>query len=272
MGDTSTKRRDVASPPSARRDTSTCAAAGSDGSRCDRSSLGSCSWRRSLPASSRPSRPRRSSWRWASPGAGARPGWESPPRSVALAVVTAIFGYRAHVLAARGRAAAGDRRSAVDLRAAVAAQGHPAGVPPQVDARRGEDLPRSRRRRHDWPGERRSGFDMFSFMVSLKGTFLEGMEVVFIVITFGLNAHNVPVAVFGAVAAVIVVAILAVSLPQAAGDDPREHHEVRRRAAARVVRHLLGRRGPRRLPQRSARASRGRAPTPRSSSCSSCGS
>ena len=52
---------------------------------------------------------------------------------------------------------------------------------------------------------------MFSFMVSLKGTFLEGMEVVFIVITFGLNAHNVPVAVVGAVAAVIVVAILAVS-------------------------------------------------------------
>jgi uncharacterized membrane protein len=55
-------------------------------------------------------------------------------------------------------------------------------------------------------------FDMFSFMISLKGTFLEGMEVVFIVITFGLNAHNVPVAVLGAVAAVIVVAIVAVSL------------------------------------------------------------
>jgi uncharacterized membrane protein len=52
---------------------------------------------------------------------------------------------------------------------------------------------------------------MFSFMVSLKGTFLEGMEVVFIVITFGLNAHNVPVAVFGAVAAVVTVTILAVS-------------------------------------------------------------
>ena len=33
---------------------------------------------------------------------------------------------------------------------------------------------------------------MFSFMVSFKGVFLEGMEVVFIVITFGLNANNVP--------------------------------------------------------------------------------
>jgi uncharacterized membrane protein len=61
-------------------------------------------------------------------------------------------------------------------------------------------------------GDQPDGFDMFSFMVSLKGTFLEGMEVVFIVITFGLNAHNVPVAVFGAVAAVITVTILAVSL------------------------------------------------------------
>jgi Ca2+/H+ antiporter, TMEM165/GDT1 family len=61
-------------------------------------------------------------------------------------------------------------------------------------------------------GGRPEGFDTFSFMVALKGTFLEGMEVVFIVITFGLNAHDVPVAVVGAVAAVIVVSILAVSL------------------------------------------------------------
>jgi Ca2+/H+ antiporter, TMEM165/GDT1 family len=40
--------------------------------------------------------------------------------------------------------------------------------------------------------------------------FLEGVEVVFIVITFGLNADNVPVAVVGAVAAVVVVLVLAV--------------------------------------------------------------
>jgi uncharacterized membrane protein len=60
-------------------------------------------------------------------------------------------------------------------------------------------------------GDARGQFDMFAFMISLKGTFLEGMEVVFIVITFGLNAHNVPVAVYGAVAAVIVVSIIAVA-------------------------------------------------------------
>lgn len=53
------------------------------------------------------------------------------------------------------------------------------------------------------------GIDMFSFMVSFKGVFLEGMEVVFIVITFGLNAGDVPVAVVGAGAAVVAVLVLA---------------------------------------------------------------
>jgi uncharacterized membrane protein len=56
------------------------------------------------------------------------------------------------------------------------------------------------------------GLDMFSFMVSFKGVFLEGMEVVFIVLTFGLNAGNVPAASFGALAAVVVVLGLATVL------------------------------------------------------------
>ena len=58
-------------------------------------------------------------------------------------------------------------------------------------------------------GDVGSGLDMFSFIVSFKGVFLEGMEVVFIVITFGLNADNVPVAVVGAAAAVVVVVSIA---------------------------------------------------------------
>lgn len=53
------------------------------------------------------------------------------------------------------------------------------------------------------------GLDWFSFVVSFKGVFLEGVEVVFIVITFGLNADNMPVAVAGAVSAVVVVLALA---------------------------------------------------------------
>ena len=54
--------------------------------------------------------------------------------------------------------------------------------------------------------------DMFGFIVSFKGVFLEGTEVVFIVITFGLNAHNVPAAALGAVGAIVIVPTIAVLL------------------------------------------------------------
>ena len=43
--------------------------------------------------------------------------------------------------------------------------------------------------------------------MSFKGVFLEGVEVVFIVITFGLNADNLTVAVVGASAALVVVVL-----------------------------------------------------------------
>ncbi|HEU5371083.1 MAG TPA: hypothetical protein VFU51_01710 [Gaiellaceae bacterium] len=53
--------------------------------------------------------------------------------------------------------------------------------------------------------EDRFGLDWFSFVVSFKGVFLEGTEVVFIVITFGLNAHDVPLAAGAAGAAGVAV-------------------------------------------------------------------
>jgi len=56
--------------------------------------------------------------------------------------------------------------------------------------------------------DNRFGLDWFGFVISFKGVFLEGVEVVFIVITFGLNADNVPVAAAGAAAGVIVVLAL----------------------------------------------------------------
>ena len=50
-----------------------------------------------------------------------------------------------------------------------------------------------------------AGLDGYSFLVSFKGTFLEGLEVVFIALTFGSNQKDVPLAAAAAVAAVLVV-------------------------------------------------------------------
>jgi uncharacterized membrane protein len=48
--------------------------------------------------------------------------------------------------------------------------------------------------------------DRYGFTVSFKSVVLEGLEVVFIVLTFGANAHDVPVAAVAALIAVLVVA------------------------------------------------------------------
>jgi uncharacterized membrane protein len=48
--------------------------------------------------------------------------------------------------------------------------------------------------------------DWYAFTLSFKGVVLEGLEVVFIALTFGSNQHNVPLAAVAAAAAVLVVA------------------------------------------------------------------
>ena len=48
--------------------------------------------------------------------------------------------------------------------------------------------------------------DWYAFTLSFKGVLLEGLEVVFIVLTFGSNEGNIPVAGLAAGAAIIVVA------------------------------------------------------------------
>jgi uncharacterized membrane protein len=54
----------------------------------------------------------------------------------------------------------------------------------------------------------RESFDPYAFTVSLKAVLLEGLEVVFIVLTFGANQHRVGLAaVAAAVAVVLVVAV-----------------------------------------------------------------
>ena len=56
------------------------------------------------------------------------------------------------------------------------------------------------------------GLDGYSFLVSFKGTFLEGLEVVFIALTFGSNQKNVPLAAAAAAAAVLLVTAVGVAL------------------------------------------------------------
>ncbi len=49
--------------------------------------------------------------------------------------------------------------------------------------------------------------DSYAFTLAFKGVLLEGLEVVFIVLTFGANQHSIPLAALGAAAAVILVTV-----------------------------------------------------------------
>jgi uncharacterized membrane protein len=51
------------------------------------------------------------------------------------------------------------------------------------------------------------GHDWYAFTVAFKGVFLEGLEVAFLVVTFGGAQHNIPLAAAGALAALLVVVI-----------------------------------------------------------------
>jgi uncharacterized membrane protein len=59
--------------------------------------------------------------------------------------------------------------------------------------------------------------DWYAFTLSFKGVLLEGLEVVFIVLTFGSNQHEIPLAALAAACAVLLVAAagLAVRAPLA---------------------------------------------------------
>ncbi len=54
--------------------------------------------------------------------------------------------------------------------------------------------------------EERAGLDWYGFVLSFKGVFLEGLEVAFIVLTFGSTQGSIPLAAIGAAAAVVLVA------------------------------------------------------------------
>jgi uncharacterized membrane protein len=50
--------------------------------------------------------------------------------------------------------------------------------------------------------------DWYAFTLSFKGVVLEGLEVVFIALTFGANQHNVPLAALAALSAAVLVAAI----------------------------------------------------------------
>ena len=54
--------------------------------------------------------------------------------------------------------------------------------------------------------------DWYAFVLSFKGVVLEGLEVVFIALTFGSNQHDIPLAAVAAVAAVLVVGAVGVAV------------------------------------------------------------
>jgi uncharacterized membrane protein len=57
-------------------------------------------------------------------------------------------------------------------------------------------------------GAKHPGWDGYSFTIACKGVLLEGVEVAFIVLTFGANQHRVGLAAVAAAAAVVLVAVL----------------------------------------------------------------
>jgi uncharacterized membrane protein len=56
----------------------------------------------------------------------------------------------------------------------------------------------------------RAGMDWYSFTIAFKGVLLEGLEVVFIVITFGAAQGRLPLAAAAAAAAVLLVAVFGI--------------------------------------------------------------
>ena len=58
--------------------------------------------------------------------------------------------------------------------------------------------------------EERAGLDWYGFTLSVKGVLLEGLEVAFIVLTFGSTQGSIPLAALGAGIALVLVAVVGV--------------------------------------------------------------
>ena len=63
-------------------------------------------------------------------------------------------------------------------------------------------------------GQVRAGLDWYAFTLCFKGVLLEGLEVAFIVVTFGASTNQVGLAAIGALAALVVVLIVGALIHQ----------------------------------------------------------
>ena len=84
-----------------------------------------------------------------------------------------------------------------------------AGLKALHDEREAYDRELEAARRH---GTVREGIDPYSFTIAFKGVLLEGLEVVFIVLTFGANQHDVSLAAAAAGIAVVAVVLAGVAV------------------------------------------------------------
>lgn len=62
--------------------------------------------------------------------------------------------------------------------------------------------------------------DWYSFTIAFKGVLLEGLEVAFIVVTFGANQGSIPLAIAGAAAAIAVVVMVGLVVHQPLAQVP----------------------------------------------------
>jgi uncharacterized membrane protein len=102
----------------------------------------------------------------------------------ALLLVFGLQWLRKAILRAGGVKAQRDEREAFEHERAVARQA--GAVDPRLDA--------------------------YSFTIAFKGVFLEGLEVIFIVLTFGANQHNVGLAAAAAGVAVLLVILTGIAV------------------------------------------------------------
>jgi uncharacterized membrane protein len=70
------------------------------------------------------------------------------------------------------------------------------------------------------PRVERAGLDWYAFTISFKGVLLEGLEVAFIVLTFGSTQGSIPLAALGAGAAVVLVVLAGIVAREPLGRVP----------------------------------------------------